>query len=395
MRGHIVKRYKDSYTVVLNLGIDPATGKRKQQWVSIKGTKKDAEKKLAELLHQLDTGTFMKPGKTTVKDFLERWLDDYARPNLAPRTVEGYEAIVRQHLIPKLGNISLTQLKSEHVQKYYAELLACGRLDGTGKLSPRTVRHHHMVLHKAIGCAVDWGILARNVVDAVTAPRELHHDMATWNEDETRHFLEIVKDSPYYPVFYLALFTGMRRSEILALRWSDIDLLLGQIYITRGMHHLRDGSIVFRQPKTSRSRRTIALTPSTIAMLKKHRENQSFIQALQGKRLLEDSLIFCDAKGRPLLPNTITHVWIKEVRKSGLKNIRFHDTRHSHASLMLKQGVHPKIVQERLGHSSIQITLDTYSHVAPGLQEAAAARFDEWMALKPEPKEIRDGEKVR
>jgi integrase len=127
MRGHIIKRYEDSYNIVLNLGTDPATGKRKQRWITIKGTKKEAEKRLAELLHQLDTGTLMKPGKTTLTEYLERWLKDYARPYLAPRTAEGYESIIHQHLIPKLGNITLTQLKPEHLQKYYSEMLRNGR----------------------------------------------------------------------------------------------------------------------------------------------------------------------------------------------------------------------------------------------------------------------------
>ena len=158
MRGHIIKRYKGSYTIVLNLGVAPATGKRKQQWVSIKGTKKDAEKRLAELLHQLDTGTFMKPGKTTMSEYLERWLKDYVWLNLAPRTAEGYESIIRRHLIPALGNIPLTQLKPEHLQKYYSDRLSHGRCDGKGGLSPRSVRHHHMTLHSALQNAVRWGL---------------------------------------------------------------------------------------------------------------------------------------------------------------------------------------------------------------------------------------------
>jgi hypothetical protein len=135
MRGHIVKRYKDSYTIVLSLGIDPATGKRRQQWVSVKGTKKDAERRLAELLHQLDTGTFMKPGRTTLGEFLERWLRDYAWCDLGPRTAEGYESMVRRHLVPKLGKILLTQLKPEHIQRYFSDCLAEGRCDGKGGLN--------------------------------------------------------------------------------------------------------------------------------------------------------------------------------------------------------------------------------------------------------------------
>ena len=155
MRGHIIKRYKNSYTVVLNLGVDPTTGKRKQQWVSVKGTKKDAEKRLSELLSQLDNGTFMKPSKTTLGEYLERWLKDYVWPNLAPRTAEGYESIIRQHLIPHLGNITLTQVKPEHLQRYYSEMLRSGRCNDNSSLSAQTIRHHHTALHKALQTAVE------------------------------------------------------------------------------------------------------------------------------------------------------------------------------------------------------------------------------------------------
>ena len=369
MRGHIKSRYKGTYSIVLNLGRDPSTGKRKQQWISVKGTKKEAERKLSDILHQLDTGTFMKPGKTTVGDFLERWLGEYVWPNLSPRTAEGYENIMRRHLVPALGSIPLTQLKPEHLQRYYSEKLS-------GGLSAQTVRHHHTALHKALQTAVEWGMLSRNVADAVRAPRAQRPEMHTLNEDDIQTLLEAAKPTPYYPFFYMALFTGMRRSELLALRWSDVDLLLCQVHITRTLHHLQNGEIVFGAPKTDKGRRMVSLTPSTALVLRAHREKQEATRLMLGGTLQDDDLIFSDFSGKPFLPNAVTHAWIKLVRRNGLKGIRLHDCRHTHASLLLKAGVHPKIVQERLGHASIQITLDTYSHVAPGLQEAAAARFD-------------------
>ena len=383
MRGHIIKRYKNSYTVVLNLGIDPTTKKRKQQWISVKGTKKEAEKRLADLLHQLDTGTFMKPGKTTLGEFLERWLKEYAQPNLAPRTVEGYESIIRQHLTPALGNIMLTQLKPEHLQRYYSEKLLNGRCDGSGGLSPRSVRYHHVTLHIVLRTALKWGLISRNPADAVDAPHYQRTEMHVMDEAAIHILLEAAKSTPYYTVYYLALFTGMRRSELLALRWCDVDLILGQISVSRSLHHLHDKSLIFRTPKTAKVRRTIALPPSAILVLKEHREKQEAIRLMLGTRLEESDLVLSQPDGGALLPDTISHAWGKLTQRVGLKNIRLHDARHSHASLMLKQGIHPKIVQERLGHASIQITLDTYSHVAPGLQEAAALRFDEALTSTP------------
>lgn len=375
MRGHITKRGKDSYSIVLNLGRDPETGKRKQQWVSVKGTKKDAEKRLSELLSQLDNGIYSKPGKSTLAEFLKLWLRDYAKPNLSPRGFERYESIVRVHLTQSLGNISLIKLRPEHLQKYYTAKLNSG-------LSARTVRYHHVILHIALKTAVKWGLLSRNVADAVDPPRTRNTEMHTWNEDDIIHFLNAAKDTPYYALFHTALFTGMRRSELLALRWQDIDFIYGQISVSRSLHHLNDGSYIFTQPKSAKSQRTIALSPSAILALKEHREKQKLEKIMQGISLSDDDLVFSHPDGNPLRPNTVSRAWTILAARAGLRVIRLHDARHSHASLMLKQGTHPKIVQERLGHSTISVTLDTYSHVAPGLQEAAANRFDEAITTK-------------
>lgn len=384
MRGHITKRGKNSYTIVLSKGYDPVTGKRLQQWISVKGTKKDAERRLSELLHQMDTGTLIKPGKVTLAEFLDRWLHDYAWPNLSPRTVEGYEHIIERHIVPSLGSIPLARVKPEHIQRYYSEKLTSGRIDGRGGLSPRTVRHHHVTLHDAFQNGVRWGLLARNPADAVEPPSFQSPEIRTLDEENIATFLEAARSTPYYPLFYLALYTGMRRSEILALRWSDVDLYLCQISVVRTLHHLRDGSLVFRAPKTAKSRRLVALPPSATLVLRDHQERQRADYAMLGRILEDDDLVFSRPDGSPLLPGTVTHAWVTLARRVGLNGIRLHDARHSHASLMLKQGIHPKVVQERLGHASIQITLDTYSHVSPGLQEAAAARFDEGLAPRYE-----------
>jgi len=223
-------------------------------------------------------------------------------------------------------------------------------------------------------------LLSRNPADTVDAPRFQRPEMHTLSEDEMYVFLEAVKSTLYYELFYTALYTGMRRSELLALRWLDVDLLLCQVSVTRSLHHLRDGSFVFRQPKTAKGRRMVVLPPSASLLLKQHKEQQIAQRMVLGTMLKEDDLVFCQEDGKPLLLDTVTHAWVKLVRRTGLEHIRFHDARHTHASLMLKQGIHPKVVQERLGHASIQITLDTYSHVAPGLQEAAAALFDKGLA---------------
>jgi integrase len=278
MRGHITQRSKGTHSIKISVGKDPATGKYKSQWFTVQGSKRDAEKRLSELLHQIDTGNYMKPGKTTVSDYLNNWLADYAGPNLSPRTVEGYEHIIKHYIIPKLGNHVLVHLKPEHLQHFYSTELNAG-------LIAQTIRHHHMVIHKALDSAVEWGLVIRNVADAVKPPRVQRIEMQKWNEDEINLFLEAAKATPYYELFYLALFTGMRRSELLALRWHDIDFIYSQIYVSCSLHVLNGSKVIFRSPKTATGRRTIALSPSVILLLRDYREKKEVEGLLLGKPL--------------------------------------------------------------------------------------------------------------
>ncbi|MBI4186692.1 MAG: site-specific integrase [Chloroflexi bacterium] len=265
-------------------------------------------------------------------------------------------------------------LKPEHLQRLYTAKLNSG-------LAARTVRYQHVILHKALETAMKWGLVARNVADGVDVPRARRTEIQTWDESEVACFLEAAKGSPYYALFYTNLFTGMRRNELLALRWQDIDFLYGQISVSRGLHHLADGSYVFTQPKSVKSGRTIALTPSTSLLLQEHKAKKEFDHRMIGIPSQDSDLVFSTPDGKPLRPNTVSRAWTTLAARCGVKVVSFHAGRHTHASLLLRQNVHPKIVQERLGHSSIAVTLDTYSHVAPGLQEAAAQKFDDIIKL--------------
>jgi len=232
MRGYIRKRSKDTWSITLSLGYDAQTGKRVQRSYSVRGTKREAEKRMAELLTQADKGRLPSPSKVTLAGHLDRWLTDYVKPSLAPRTTEGYQYIVHRYVIPALGSITLTRLKASDLQRYYSNRLADG-------LSPQTVRHHHTLLHKALATARKWGETDTNVADGVELPRVQRPEMTVWNEAEVSHFLEAAQATPYYALFYLALFTGARRSELLGLCWSDVDLLLGQLRVVRGLHRLK------------------------------------------------------------------------------------------------------------------------------------------------------------
>lgn len=363
MKGHIQERSKGVFRIFMYM----PDGKRYTE--TVKGNKGDAQRRLRELLTRRDTGTFIKPSKTTLGEFLQKWLVDIARPSLTPKSFERYTSICKAHLIPGLGKISLTDLRPDNIQSLYSEKLNQG-------LKPLTVKYLHTVLHKALNTGVKWGLIYRNPADSVDVPNSHNYEMQVWDDFEVRKFLEVAKDSPYFALFHTALYTGARRGELLALRWKDIDFIYSQVSITRSIHHLKDGSYVFTPPKSKNSKRTIALSPSAIGILNEHKVKQTAFSEAIGKTLTDEALVFSHPDGKPLRPNTVSRAWLILAAKAGVKQIRLHDARHTHASLLLRAGVHPKIVQERLGHASIQITLDIYSHVAPGMQEAAAIQFD-------------------
>jgi integrase len=380
MQGSIKQLGKNTYFLRYDAGLNPATGKRIQKSMVFHGNSHEADAKLTEILNKINRGEYISPGKETFAAFLDRFLNDYAKTNLSPRTYEGYETIIRQDLKPKLGYISLAELKPAYIQKFYAELLTNGRVNGQGGLNPLTVRHVHACLHRALQLAVKWGLCYTNPADAVDPPKFRRTEMHTMNEDGIEMVLEAAEGTVYYPIFYLAIFTGMRRSEYLGLRWADVDLLLGQVSVNRSIHQLRDNSIIFRETKTVKGRRNIALTPTTIQVLRDHLEEQIDLQKTYGRIVADADLVFSHADKSPVFPDSVTQAWRTLAKRAGLTGVRLHDCRHTHASLLLKQGIHPKVVQERLGHTTISTTLDIYSHVAPGLQEAAALKFDEIVA---------------
>lgn len=382
-RGHLQQRSPGSWTVWVSAGVDPATGKRRRMATTVRGTKRDAERKLTEMLATLDKGTYLKPTKITVADFLRQWLDSYVAANLRARTWEGYRLIVERRLIPGLGAIPLADLRPSHIQDFYAKALSGPRLDGRpGKVSARTILGHHRVLKEALSHAVKWELCVRNAADAVEPPRAVAVEMKTLDEEGIERFLEVVRPTQYYSLFLLDFHTGLRRSELLALRWRDLDLNLATLSVTRGLHRLRDGRLIFEAPKSKRGKRQVALGPTAVLALRAHRDRREADLAVLGAAWDEDAPVFPRPDGSPLFPDTISHVFIKFLRKAGLEGVRLHDVRHSHATLLLKQGVHPRVAMERLGHATVATTIDLYSHTVPGLQEAAALSVDKALAKR-------------
>ena len=381
MRGHIRQRSKGSWAIVIDLPKDPQTGKRRQQWRSVRGSKRDAERALRELLYSLERGVCIRSQRLTLGEYLYQWLDGYVKTNCSPRTLDSYQSIVDRHLIPNLGGIPLTQLHPQEVQQYYSRALTGGRIDGKGGLSPRTVLHIHRILVEALNYAVRQGFIIRNVGELVDPPRARKPKMKTLMPQEVAVLLSDAKDTAYYSIIYTAVNTGLRQAELLGLRWRDLDLDLASLSVTQVLYKRR-GVCQFKEPKSERSRRRLDLSPSLALFLRQYKAEREMECLLLEKPLGDDDLVFSKADGTATDPGTLTHNFARIARKAGLQGTRFHDLRHTFATLMLMAGIHPKIVSEMLGHSSVSFTLDTYSHVTPTLQQAAMKRLDE--VLEPE-----------
>ncbi len=380
MKGHIRARGKNSWTVKFDVGRDPITGKRLTRWHTVHGGKREAQRKLAELIHAANEGTYVEPTRVTVAEYLGRWLA-HARSRVAARTFERYEEIARKHLVPALGGLRLAKLAPMHVQAYYADALAHGRRRRKDNhdapdagLSAQTVKHHHRVLSQALRQAVRWQMLGRNPCDAVQAPRPVRRDMRTLDHAQSAALIKAADGRRAYVPVLLALTTGMRRGEILGLRWRDVNLDDAALSVAQTLEQTAAGCAL-KAPKTPRSRRTITLPTLTVEALRRHKAQQA-AQRLRLGPIYRDMDLVCPAEdGNPQSPRALTKTFQRLAAEIGLA-VRFHDLRHTHISHLLLAGVHPKVASERAGHASIAITLDVYSHVMPGMQEDAAKRVD-------------------
>jgi integrase len=380
-RGSIRKR-GPTWTVVVDVGRDPTTRKRRQISKGGFKTRRDANRWLTHTLGQLDQGSYVTPTRQTISDHLIEWLPAI-RSSLRPATYESYERNVRQHLIPTVGHIWLDQLSADRLSAVYADLHRSGRLDGAGGLSPRSIRYLNTILGKALGDAVAEGKLARNVAQAPIVrrrlPRSAKPEMSTWSAAELAAFLDQLRGDPLHAPILLAATTGMRRGEVLGLRWRDTDLDAGRVAVRQTLAAVRDVDgdcgrhlLVFGEPKTAKGRRTVPLPAQTVAVLRAHRKAQAAERLKVGPDYADQDLVFAEPDGSPIHPDKFRKRFEVRIGRSGLPPIRFHDLRHTYATLALRAGVHPKVVAEVLGHANISITLDTYSHAIPAMQESAA-----------------------
>lgn len=379
-RGNIRERSKGSFTITIELPKDTITNKRKQKYYTIKGTKKDAEKFLTEKLRELDTGLLIDIKKMKYSEYLDYWKEKTFN-NLEITTKEGYIQKIEKHIKPYLGNLYLEDIKPLHLQNFYDKLLENGKLNGKGGLSSRSVLSIHRIIHSSLKQALKWQLVIRNVADSVEPPKAKKYKAKFLTDEQTERLLEIAKTTDIYVPIVIAVYTGARRGEILGLNWNNINFEKGYIRIIDNLCATNNGLII-KQPKTNNGIRTIAISNTLIKILKKHKIRQLENKMRLGIHYKDNNMVCCYEDGHLYNPKRFSAKFHELLEKNNLPIIRFHDLRHSHASLLVKLGVQPKEISERLGHSNIGITMDLYSHLYEETDREVADMFDKLIKVE-------------
>jgi integrase len=333
-------------------------------------TRKEVQEKLRVALNEQKQGILATGPQQTVRQFLEQWLEEVHKQSLRPSTYKAYRMYLDKRIFPILGYLQLQKLTPQHVQSFYNRKLQEG-------LSAKSIRNTHGLLHRALDKAVQWGLVPRNVCDAVSLPKQTRHEIQPLTEKQARQLLIAARGHSLEGLLIVAVTTGMREGELLALRWRDINFDNRSLHIQRSMGYIPGKGYLEFEPKTPRGRRKIVLSPFVCEALKQHRTRQLEIRLKGGERWQDRDLVFCNIYGGYLDPSHLRQRFDKLLKEAGLPDVRFHDLRHSAATILLSIGVPAKVVQEILGHSQISMTMDTYSHVLPDMQQQAMDKMDE------------------
>lgn len=372
MSGTITKKSDNTWQVRMFLGRD-SNGKTKHFNKTIHGSKKDAQTFLTAKLRERDLGSFVEPAALSVKDFLNDWLENIVRSRVREATFDGYKGIVEYYLLPAIGSERLCDLRPEHIQRFYGSLQRKG-------LSSRTVRYAHSVLSSALNHAEMQGMIFHNPCKKCQLPKKHQTEMKYFTPDQVRQFLGAANDSKLFALFALAIETGMRPGEYLALQWKDIDFDNMSLAVRRTVKVKKGGGFYFSTPKTAKSNRPLTISAELLEALKVHRKEQLESKMQIRDVYRENGLVFPNEIGDPLLIGNLRKRYFdKIVEKAGLPKIRLYDLRHTSATMLLSEGEHPKVVAERLGHASTNLTLDTYSHVLPNMQKQATSKMAKLM----------------
>jgi len=369
MNGSIRQRSAGSWQIRYDRPRD-ADGRRGKGIVeTFKGTKKEAQRILRERLAAIENGAYVPKDKETVLEFMERWLGTYAAVNVSPKTLQGYRGFLR-YISPAIGHVALQGLTARHIQSMYAGMLGRG-------LSNSTVSQLHRIFKKALADAVKWELLILNPVHRTTPPKQKRPQLEMRDIDTVHEFLDVVASSRFADFYRMAVLTGMRRSELAGLRWENVDLARARLSVAETLQRLTGLGLVTGQPKTDRSRRTVALAPSAIKLLR-NIQGRQLEQRLEYGQLWQDTgYVFTQETGAPVDPDMVSKDFPCLIRQAGLPHLTFRGLRHAHATLALSAGINLKIVSERLGHAGIEMTADIYSHVLP----AAALAVEEVLQL--------------
>ena len=369
MNGSIRKRGKQSWELTIDLGHD-AKGKRRRKFVTLKGSKANADKKLRELLSAYDKGIPLITDKVTLSQWMSKWLAEYVVPNRRQMTKERYERAIKRHVLPELGQIQLAQLTPSHIQALEA------KLSGDG-MAPAGVQLIHNIISGALKYALKMELIWRNPAQAVTPPKIERTEVEPPDIAGVRQVLELarVEEHPLFSCLYLIAYTGIRRGEALGLRWQDVDLEGGSISIFQTLSRSVDQGLIFQPPKTNSGRRVIDLDEGTVEVLRSHQGQQLLYRVKLDGSYQENGLVFPGPLGEPLNPMAVTRTYQSFAKRLALAGAKVHDLRHFHASVMLQNGQTLLLVSKRLGHASVTTTGDIYGHLLPGWQKEAASAF--------------------
>lgn len=362
-----VRKEASKWYYVIEFGRD-SNGKRKQKKKRGFKTKKEAQAALTKALHELNTRTYIEPSTQKFGEYLEQWLE-YKKTSVADSTYKTYYGNLKAHILPEFENIPMGNLKPLHIQQFYIKLL------NEKQLNHNTVRKIHTMLVNALERAVKFDMVWKNVAKLVDPPKETKAVMEVWDVNEVRTFLNVAKESHLFMVYLIAINTGMRQGEILGLSWDGVNLDDGIIYVKQTLSN--DGQTLKAATKTAAGMRTIAIPDELVTELKRHKLEQKKHRLKMGTLYTDMNLVCATTVGTPVIASNLRRNFNIFIKKANVKKIRFHDIRHTHATLLLKQGVHPKIVSERLGHADTRMTLDRYSHLLPNMQKETAQKFGE------------------
>jgi integrase len=363
MRGNITRRGKNSWRIKFD--IEGSPGVRQTRFVTVRGTKKEAQIEAAKIIAAASKGEYVDGSKETVAEFVTRWLRDWATANTSNKTYSRYEELLRLHLVPHLGTKRIQRLRATDLQSLYATLQ---RDKG---LAARTVLHVHRAVHRMLRHAAQWGVVHQNAATLVDAPSVQEAEIDILTPGEVQAVLRTLKGQPIYALATVALGTGMRRGEMLALRWQDVDMNDAVLRVERSLEQTTKHGLVFKAPKTKHGRRTVTLPPTTVTELRTHWRLQQEFRLATGQGRANDGLVFSENDGSPRSPNAVTKAWSKAMEKAGIE-ATLHSLRHTHASTLIASGLDVLTISRRLGHGSPAITLKVYGHLFKTDDRAAA-----------------------